>query len=220
MWRVLKAELSYTRPYLLGGFGIAVGVIAIVSFVFSAAGDDGPPSSVAAGLRGMFVLMAPLIVGFIAQGLRSEERRARLLLAGPLTPRQIAGAMVLLPTILFGVGILAAGLVMAAAAWVTGSFEPESLRIAGSVGGQLYAYGQIALLVQEAIAARRQRRHRAVLAGWATVAVAALLLGALYMARTGELLTGVHVIASHLLVGVVAMTATVQLYCGRKDFTR
>jgi hypothetical protein len=220
MWHALRAELVYSRPYLLGGWGIAVGVMAIISVVFFAVGDDGPPSSTVAGLRGMFVIMAPLIVSFIAQALRSEERRARLLLVGSLTPRQLAGAMVLLPAIMFGLGIVAAGLVMGAGALATGSFEPKSLNIATSVGGYLLVYAQIALLLQEANAARRQARQRAAVAGWAGVVIAALFLAVLYLAQARGLLTSAHLMVGHLLVVVAAMAATVQLYSGRRDFTR
>jgi len=84
VWHALRAELAYSRPFLLGGLGIAAGVVVILSVVFLAVGDDGPPSHSAAGIRGMFLIMAPMIVGFIAQTFRSEERRARLLLSGPL----------------------------------------------------------------------------------------------------------------------------------------
>jgi hypothetical protein len=197
MWHALRAELVYSRPYLLGGWGIAVGVMAIISVVFFAVGDDG-----------------------IAQALRSEERRARLLLVGSLTPRQLAGAMVLLPAIMFGLGIVAAGLVMGAGALATGSFEPKSLNIATSVGGYLLVYAQIALLLQEANAARRQARQRAAVAGWAGVVIAALFLAVLYLAQARGLLTSAHLMVGHLLVVVAAMAATVQLYSGRRDFTR
>lgn len=102
MWQAIRAELAYFRPWLIGGYGIAAGVIVIVSLVFYAVGEDGPPAHSAAGIRGMFVIMAPLILGFVIQALRLEERRTRLLLAGPLTPRQLAGINALLPLILLG----------------------------------------------------------------------------------------------------------------------
>lgn len=76
MWRALRAELAYTLPWLLGGLGIAVGVVVIVTVVFALVGEDGPPGFAAAGLRGMFLILAPMVVCFIAQTYRTEERQA------------------------------------------------------------------------------------------------------------------------------------------------
>jgi hypothetical protein len=220
MWHALRAEIDYFWPWLLGGLGIAVGVVAIVSVVFWVVGADGPPSHVTAGIRGMFLIMAPMIVGFITQVYRSEERRTRLLLAGPLTPRQIAGVTVLLPVILFVIGALAAGLVIAASALVTGKLELETLNIVGFVGGQMLAYVQMGILAQEATAAHGQRRRRAAATGWAAFVVTVMLLAALYLVLALQLLTWNHIILGHLIVAVTAMTASVALYTGRTDFTR
>ena len=65
MWQALRAELAYSRSYLLGGLGLAAGVAVMVSVVFYAVGEEGPPPHAAAGIRGMFLIMAPMIVGFI-----------------------------------------------------------------------------------------------------------------------------------------------------------
>ena len=222
MWHALRAELAYSRPWLIGGMGLAVGVVIIVSLVFYAVGDDGPPSHVAAGLRGMFLIMAPMIVGFIAQSYRSDERRARLLLAGPLTPRQIAAASVILPVILFAMGVVAAALVIGVDTLITGKLAFEALHIVGYVGGMMFMGMMIGLLAQEATAAHRQRRPRAAAAAWACFVVAMLFLAALIVAVV--FLQGpmswpsLHL--GNLIVAVVAMLATVALYGGRTDFTR
>ncbi|MCP4591856.1 MAG: hypothetical protein GY842_14060 [bacterium] len=220
MLHALRAEFTYALPVLLGGLGIATGVIIILSVVFFAVGEDGPPSHTAAGMRGMFLILAPMIVGFIVQAYRSEERRARLLLAGPFTPRQLVGVDVLLPVILFGIGILAAGLVLGVEYLVTGIFEPEGLHTAGFVGGQMFTYVQIAHLPREATAARRQRRPRAAAAAWAGFVVALLLLGALYLVLAQGMLGWPHMILGHLTIAVTAMVASMALYEGRTDFTR
>ena len=34
MWHALKAELAYFRPWLLGGLGLAAGVVVLVSLIF------------------------------------------------------------------------------------------------------------------------------------------------------------------------------------------
>lgn len=222
MWHALRAELAYSRPYLLGGLGLAAGVVVIVSVVFYAVGDDGPPSHAAAGMRGMFLIMAPVIVGFIAQAFRSEERRARLLLSGPLTPRQIAGSMVLLPVVLLAIGVVAAALVIGVESLVTGRLELESLQIVGYVGGMLFMGTMIGLLVQEATAAHRQRRRRAAAAGWASFAAAMLLLAALTAAAVffqGPMSWPIlHL--GNLVVALATGVASVALYAGRTDFTR
>lgn len=220
MWHALRAELAYFQPWLFGGLGIAVGVVIIVSVVFFLVGEEGPPSHAAAGIRGMFLIMAPVVVGFIAQSYRSEERRTRLLLAGPLTPLRIAGAMVLLPVILFGIGVVAAALVLGVEFLVNGRLELESLNIVAFVGGMIFAYAQMGLLAQEATAAHGQRRPRATVAGWACFVVAVLLLAALYLALALQLLTWTHLILAHLIVAVPAMGASVGLCAGRTDFTR
>ena len=215
MWHALRAELAYSRPFLLGGFGIAAGVVIILSVLFFAVGDDGPPSFVAAGLRGFFPIIAGMVVGFIAQGYRSEERRARLLLAGPLTPRQLAGVTVLLPAILFGIGALAAGLVIGVESLVTGTLCVETQRMVSGVAGMLFAMGQMGPLAQESMAARRQLRLRAAIVGWAVFVVAILLL------TTAQwFLNTIHAHLGQPLVAVMAMVASATLYVGRTDFTR
>jgi hypothetical protein len=222
MWHALRAELAYYRSYLLGGLGLAVGVAALVSAVFWAVGQDGPPSSAASGIRAMFFIMAPLIVGYVAQGLRPEERRERLLLATPLTPGQIAGAGVLMSVVLLAFGILGAGLMLAAGALVSGRLEVESLNMTFYVGGIMFAILQIIPLGQEAAAARSQGRARAATLGWAGLALAIVLFTVpTVVAFTFQ---GSHTWPSmhlgNLLVALTATVTSVALYTGRNDFTR
>jgi hypothetical protein len=220
MWQVLRAELVYSRPWLLGGLGIAAGVVVIVSVVFAAVGEHGPPRHVAAGMRAMFLIMAPIIVGYIAQAYFAQERRARLLLAGPLTPRQLAGLTVLLPAIMFGIGVLAAALVLGADALATGRLAPESVHMPSYVGGLMFVIGVLVLLAQEATAAGRQRRLRAAAAGWASFVAAVLFLAALFVASVWRFPGWIPLIAGHVLVAVAAMLVIAELYAGRTDFTR
>lgn len=220
MWLALKGDLEYFRSWLLGGLGIGVGIIAIVSVVFVAVGDQGPPAQVAASLRLLFLVGAPGVVGFIAQALRSEERRASLYLAGPLTPRQVACAMVLLPAVLYGIGLLAGGLVLGVESLIIGRFELQRLQLAGFVGAQLFVYAQLGLLAQEAKAAHEQHRRRAAAAGWAAFVVAVLLLAVLYLTQVRQLMTWTPVILAHLIVAAVAGVTTIGLYADRTDFTR
>ena len=51
-------------------------------------------------------------------------------------------------------------------------------------------------------------------------AVAVLVLAAMYLALALEFLGWSHLILGHLIVALMAMTATVELYAGRTDFTR
>jgi hypothetical protein len=222
MWHALRAELAYFRPWLFGALGLAVGVVAMVSGIFYAVGDEGPPSHAAAGIRGMFLMMAPVILGFVIQALRGEERRTRLLLAGPLTPRQLAGVTVLIPVILFGIGVLGAALMLTVDFLVTGELALESVHIVGYVGGLILMMQMVGLVAQEAVAAHRQGRSRAAGAGWVSLVVAVLVLAALTTAAVilqGPLTwPSLHV--GNLIVALVAMATGVALYSGRTDFTR
>lgn len=222
MWHALRAELAYSRPWLLGGLGIAVGVVLLVSGIFFAVGDEGPPRQAAAGIRAMFLIMAPMIVGFVVQALRWEERRPRLLLAGPLTPRQVAAVTVLLSVILCAGGVFAAGLLIGVESLITGELAIETLHLAGYVGGLIFMIMQMGFLVQEAVAAIGQRRRRAAVTGWAGFVAAVLLLVALSVAAfvfQGPL-TWISLHLGNLIVAAAAMAAGVALYAGRTDFTR
>ncbi len=110
--------------------------------------------------------------------------------------------------------------VIGASALITGKFEIYTLNLGGFVGGQMFAYVQMGLLAQEASAARAQQRQRAAAAGWAGFVGAILLLAALNLVLAQQYLGWSHLILGHLIVAVMAMVLTVQLYAGRTDFTR
>jgi hypothetical protein len=215
MWHALRAELDYFRMWLLGAWSIAFAVALLLNLLVLFGAGDGPPSIVAAGLPGMFMVIAAMVVGFIAQGMRSEERRARLLLAGPLTPRQLGWVMVLIPAILVTLGVLAGGLLIGVVSLVTGRFDLQSVGIVGGVAAQLFAIAQMGPLAQESTAARRQQRTRAALFGWALFAASILFLAAAqwYLKSIAGLLGQVALAAA-------AMIAAATLYAGRTDFTR
>lgn len=222
MWHALRAELNYSRPWLLGALGIAAGVVVLINVIFRLVGDNDPTGHEVVGISAVFPVMAPMIAGFVVQAYRNEERRTRLLLAAPLTPRQIAVAMVLLPVILFGIGVLAGGLVVATVALVTGRLEMETLQMVGYVGSLMFMMTQMGLLAQEATAAHRQQRRRSAAAGWAGFAVAVLILTtlSLLVIRFQGPLTWISLHLGNLAMAVVAMVASVTLYAGRTDFTR
>lgn len=222
MWQAIRAELAYFRPWLIGGYGIAAGVIVIVSLVFYAVGEDGPPAHAAAGIRGMFMIMAPLILGFVIQALRLEERRTRLLLAGPLTPRQLAGINALLPLILLGVGVSGAGLMIGIEALLTGRLETEALHIVGYVGGMIFVGLMVSQLTQDTAVAYRERRRKAAVISWAGFAVALLILVALTTVAVmfqGPLSWPIMHLGN-AIAAAAGMAASVALYSGRADFTR
>ena len=212
MLRALKAELAYFLPWLLGGLGIAAFVVVLFSVLvrFLEKGD-GPPIFVIA----MFPIIAGMVVSFIAQSYRVEERRARLLLAGPFTPGQLAGVTVLLPTIFVGLGVLSVIPMVALASLITGKFEASAIPVVAGFAGQFWAYAQIGPLAQESSAAHRQRRNQASLAGWAVFVGAILILGASQFFM--------HSMYGHLGFAIAAfsvMVAAAILYRGRTDFTR
>ena len=214
MWRALRAELAYFRPWLLGGLGIAAFVAILLSALVRFAADtDGVPSF----LPGMFAVIAGMVVSYIAQSYRVEERRARLLLAGPVTPRQLAGVLVLLPPCLVGLAALAAVPLIGLAAVVSGAFEPSTLPTLGLFAGQFLSYAQMGPLAQEASAAHRQRRPKAAAIGWAVFILAIPFLGAAFWYPVPS---AYHRYLGIAVVLVAIMTSTVALYTRRTDFTR
>ena len=212
MWHALRAELAYFRPWLLGGLGIAAGVAVLLTVLIQLSTDDGGPPSF---LPAMFLIIAGMVVAFIAQSYLWEERRARLLLAGPLTPRQLAGVMGLWPACLVGLGSLAGGLWVGVTSLITGTLEPATLPTLGGLTGQFFVYAQMGPLAQEATAARRQRRGRAAFAGWAVFVGAIPLLAASWFS-----FTSIHGHLGQLIAAMTVMVASTALYAGRTDFTR
>jgi hypothetical protein len=212
MWRALKAELIYFLPWLLGGLGIAAFVVVLLSVLVRFLEEgDGPPMFVVT----MFPFIAGMVVAFVAQGYRAEERRARMLLAGPVTPRQLAGVTVLLPACFIVMGALSAAPMIWLATLITGKFQPSDLRIAAGFAGQFWAYAQLGPLAQESTAARRQRRSGAAITGWGVFVIAILMLAASQFVM--------HLIYGHLAVAVAIITAmavAATLFLGRTDFTR
>ena len=212
MWHALRAELAYFRPWLLGGLGIATFVVVLLSSLVRFLEDgDGPPSFVIA----MFPILAGMVVSFIAMGLRVEERRSRLLLSGPLTPRQLAGVTVLLPACLVGLGVLAAAPMIGLATLITGKFEPSALRVVAGFAGQFWAYAQLGPLAQESSAARRQQRSTAAIAGWAVFVGAILVLAA-----SQFFMRSVSGYLGLAMAAVAAMGVAAALYQRRTDFTK
>jgi hypothetical protein len=212
MWHALRAELIYFRVWLLGGLGIAAGVsvlmLVIKWFVDDAEGIPG-------FLTSMFLFIAGMVVSFIVQSYRWEERRTRLLLAGTLTPRQLAGVMVILPVCFMSVGALAGVIMIGLTALITGNLDHTNLRMTAVFGLEFWAYAQMGPLVQEAAAARRQGRGRAAIVGWTVFAGAVLLLAVGMLFR--------HLILANLgqlMAIVMAMVVAAAIYQGRTDFTR
>lgn len=212
MWHALRAELVYSRPWLLGGLGIAAFVSILMTVLANVAdGADGVPGF----LSGMFPTIAGMVVAFIAQGYRSEEHRARLLLAGPMTPRQLSFVMVLLPTCLVGLGAVVGAIFVGGTSLLAGPLQEATLPTLGVFAVQFLAYAQMGPLAQEATAARNQRRNGAAVAGWGVFVGAVVCLVA-----TQFILGSAQGIFVQLVTVVVAMVVSAVLYQGRTDFTR
>ncbi len=214
MLHALKTELVYSIPWLLGGLGIATFVSTLLMVLTVFVNDsDGVPSFVV----GMFPIIAGMVVAFIAQSYRCDERRARLLMAGPMAPRQLAGVMVLLPAVLVGIGALYGGLLVAGTALIvgTGALEGATVPSLGMFSVQFWAYAQMGPLAQEATAARRQKRGTAAIIGWAT------FVGAILFLAASQLVLGsIYGHMALLAVIAIAMVVAAALYTGRTDFTR
>lgn len=212
MWRALKAELVYSWPWLLGGLGIAAFVVILLSVLVRFLEEgQGPPSFVIA----MFPIIAGMVVAFVVQGYRVEERRARLLLAGPVKPWQLAGATVLLPVCFVGLGVLAAAPMIGLATLITGKLEPSALRMVAGFAGQFWAYAQLGPLAQESNAARRQQRSTAAIAGWGVFVGAILVLAA-----TQFFMHSMYGYLGVAMAAIAALGVAAVLYQRRTDFTR
>ena len=212
MWRALKVELEYFLPWLLGGLGIAAFVVVLLSVLVRFLEEgDGPPISVIA----IFPIIAGMVVSFIAQSYRVEERRPRLLLAGPFTPRQLAWVTVLLPVCFVGLGVLATVPMIWLATLITGKLETSALPVIAGFAGQFWAYAQLGPLAQESTAALRQKRSSAAIIGWAVFVGAILVLAASQFFM--------HTVSGHagfVTASVASMAAAAALYQNRTDFTR
>jgi hypothetical protein len=213
MWHALRAELVYFRPWMLGGLGIAFGVAILLTVLTRVFGDGSTPRFLIA----MFPIIAGMVVAFIAQSYRVEERRVRLLFAGPLTPTQLAMVMILLPPCLVAVGAFAGALLIWLDALIFGRPDFSVMATAAGFGGQFLAYAQLGPLAQEASAAHRQRRTRASWIGWLIFAAAIPVTAVFYFSQETVVLFG-HF--WHLVAVGMIMVATVVLYRGRTDFTR
>jgi hypothetical protein len=213
MWHALRTELAYFRPWLLGGLGIAAGVVVLLAVLLRLFGGA---EEVPSFLPGMFAILAGMVVSFIAHSYRFEERRARLLLAGPLTPRQIAGIIVLLPAVLVSLGALAAVPMLGLASLVSGKIDLADLGLLGVLAGQFLAYAQMAPLLHETIAAHSQGRSRAAIIGWLGIILTIPVLIAFYWFEHQPLVY----IPGYLIVVAALMAVTAVLYQGRTDFTR
>jgi hypothetical protein len=212
MWYALRTELTYFRPWLLGGLGIAALVVVILSVVTRFLGEgDGPPMFVAA----MMPIIAGMVVSFIAQSFRAEERRARLLLVGDLTPRQLGAIAVALPLCFVGLGTLAAVPMVWMADLISGTLEPANPMVVAGFAGQFLAFAQLGPLAQESSAARRQGRRAAALAGWAVFIAAILVLAVAQVFQHS-----IVAFAGVAMAVLAAMLAAAALYVGRTDFTR
>jgi hypothetical protein len=211
MWRALKAELFYFWPWLLGGLGIAAFVSVVLSLLvrFLEKGE-GPPIFVVA----IFPIIAGMVVSFIAHSYRVEERRSRMLLAGPLTPRQLAAVTVLLPVCFVALGAIAVVPMIGLAKLIAGKVGSSNIPEIVGFAGQFWAYAQLGPLAHESVAARRQRRTTAAFAGWAVFVAAILVLAASQFFM--------HTIRGHLgtvIPALVAMVVAAVLYRRRNDFT-
>jgi len=212
MWHALIAELRYFRVWLLGGLGIGAGV-SLLMYMLKWFVDDA--EGIPGFLTSIFLLIAGMVVSFIVQSYRSEERRIRLLLAGPLTPAQLAAITVLLPVCFMTIGALASVLMIGLTALFAGRLDATDLRMTAVFGVEFWAYAQMGPLVQETTAARRQGRGLAATVGWALFGVSILLLAVGMFFR--------HLILANLgqlMAIAIAMGVAAKLYTGRTDFTR
>jgi hypothetical protein len=213
MWHALKAELAYFRPWMLWGFALAAGIVVLLHVLLHLFGEG---ETVPPFLPAMFPILAGMVVSFVAQSYRFEERRVRLLLKGSLTPRQLGQVIVLLPICLVGAGILVATLVVILGNLASANPDAPTFRTLGVLGGQFLVYALLGTLIQEAVTAQLQDRRRSAVATWIGIVVTVPIITTFYWLESRPALY----IASYALVAAMIMIGTVKLYEGRKDFTR
>lgn len=213
MWHALRAELAYARPWMLGALGIASAVCLFVSIVFVLGG--GPDQPIAAGLRGFFFVLSGMVVGYIVAGYRGEERRTRLLMAGPLSPKQLAWLNPTLTLLLFAIGVGAAGVLVAVEALIMQGLHAETWHFLNGQVATLLAVVQLGPLAHAAILARRERRQTSSVVGWSCFLVLVFVL-ALSQLRLGTAISSATLVA----VALIAYFVSVALYMGRTDFTK
>ena len=213
MWHALKAELAYFLPWLLGGFGIAAGIGVLLHVLLHFFGEG---ETVPSFLPAMFPILAGMVVSFVAQAYRFEERRVRLLLKGPLSPRQLGWVTALLPVFLVGAGTVVAAIVMTLSNLAGAEGDARTSRVLGVLAGQFLVYALLGTVIQEAVAAHLQGRGRSAIVAWVGIVATAAFITTFYWLESHPLLY----VAGYALVASTAMVGTVRLYAGRNDFTR
>jgi hypothetical protein len=213
MWHALRAELAYFRPWLLWGFAIAAGIAVLLHVLLHFFGEG---ETVPSFLPGMFPILAGMVVSFVAQSYRFEERRVRLLLKGPLTPRQLGQVMVLLPVFLVGAGTVVAALVIFLGDLASANPDARALRLLGVLTGQFLVYALLGTAIQEAVTAQLQGRRRSAVVAWIGILLTVPAITTFYWleSRPALYLAGYALVAAMIMIGVV------KLYEGRNDFTR
>ena len=170
MWHALRAELAYFLPWLLGGFGIAAGIGVLLHVLLHFFGEG---EKVPSFLPAMFPILAGMVVSFVAQAYRFEERRVRLLLKGPLSPRQLGWVTALLPLFLVGAGTVVAAIVMTLSNLAGAEGDARTSRVLGVLAGQFLVYALLGTVIQEAVAAHLQGRGRSAIVAWVGIVATA-----------------------------------------------
>jgi hypothetical protein len=216
MWHALRAELTYFRTPLLFAWAIALGVALLVNgLTFVADTEKQPDTVLTVGLPGIFFVIAAMVVAFIAQGTRGDERRMRLLLMGSLTPVHLGLILVVLPAALIALGVVLGFSLLVLATTIVGDLRAEPILMVSGVASQMVTVVQMGPLAQESTAARRQKRTAQAALGW-TIFVVAIFLMALFQTFEGT----TPGFIGNLTLAAALMTISAWMFCRRTDFTR
>ena len=101
MWRLIADTLRYNRIVVLVAWAIALIVVAMLLLTAWASGRSG---AINVGLLGVFLVIASMVAGILAQTTEATERRARLLLTLPLRIEHVAAARAIVPLAILAVG--------------------------------------------------------------------------------------------------------------------
>ncbi len=220
MWRLLSEQLRVYRSLLLISWALGVLIFGLVLILLALVGDakDRAEIGTIAAQVPIALLIASMVAGFIVTGTERSESRARLLVMLPLSLRQIAGARILLPTVMLLLGLLVAHASFAVALAVT-SAPASWMRHAkvDFIGLQFLLWVLVGLAVREIIELQKRRGRGAALGATALLLAAIALVGWLELSQI-ELLAAGAVAMATLDVALGAFVYV--LFCRRTDFTK
>ncbi len=214
MWPLLRAELTYTRVFLVAAWAIAAGVALFVNLMVFLGGKAEP--FVIGVLPGLFIVVASMVAAFIAQGSRAEEHRLRLYLQTPHPPLEVALAMVAVPVVFTAAGAAVGLVTVLVTDLVLGPLARVTPQIPATVALHLLAVNLLGLLAAEASTAWTQRRRGRATTAWLVFIVCLPFVGIVHVRESFSLMPTAATASVVLLAGAM----TVAMFVRRTVYLR